>query len=121
VPFPFFFAGSAERHALIEQHIIADNRSLADYDSHAVINEEAPSDSSTRVNFDSREQPIHLRNSARQQDKARGMHPVSQPMQQNSVEAWITEENFNHALGCGIVSKDGIDLFPDCSKHTAYN
>jgi len=49
------------------------------------------------------------------------MHPVGQPMQQDGVEAWITEEDLDPAFRGGIVSKDGVDLFPDCSKHAAYN
>ena len=41
---PVLFAGAAQRHALIQQHIVADFGGFADHHAHAVIDEEAAAD-----------------------------------------------------------------------------
>ena len=50
VPFSFFLAGSAQGHALIQRHVVAHNRRLANHHAHSVIDEQSPSDLCARVN-----------------------------------------------------------------------
>ena len=120
VALAFFLAGPAQRNALIQQDVVADLGGLADHHPHAVVDEEPPADLCARVNLDPGGRAIDLRNNASQQNEARFVKPVRQPMQQDGVEAGIAKEDFNRASGGGIASKDGVDLFPDCSKHAAY-
>jgi hypothetical protein len=35
------------------------------------------------------------------------------------MEAGVTEKDLHRALGGRISPKNGLDLFPDCSKHAA--
>jgi hypothetical protein len=44
MPLAGLFARAAQGHALVERHIVADDRSLADHHAHAVIDEEAAAD-----------------------------------------------------------------------------
>ena len=41
-------------------------------------------------------------------------------MQQDGVEAGITEEYFDRALRGGIATENGIDLFPEGAEHGSY-
>jgi hypothetical protein len=47
------------------------------------------------------------------------VQPVSRAMQQDGMEAGITEEDLHRAFGGRIPVKNGIDLFPNGPKHTA--
>jgi hypothetical protein len=44
--------GAAERHALVQGHVVADLRRLADHDPHAVVDEHAGPDARARVYLD---------------------------------------------------------------------
>jgi hypothetical protein len=44
---------------------------------------------------------------------------VRGPVPKNGVEAGVAEKDLHRALGGRISAKNGIDLFPDGSKHTA--
>ncbi len=57
----FFLAGAAQRHALVERNVVADNRGLADDHAHAVVNEDAQPDPRAGMNLDSRPEPGDLR------------------------------------------------------------
>ena len=45
-------AGAAQRHSLVQHHVIADLGGLADHDTHAVIDDESSPDRGTGVNLD---------------------------------------------------------------------
>ena len=44
-------AGSAERHALVERDVVADDGGLANHHAHAVIDKQAPADLRARDEF----------------------------------------------------------------------
>ena len=44
---------------------------------------------------------------------------VRQAVEQNRVETRVTEEDLDDAPGGRVLAKDGVDLFPDGSKHPA--
>ena len=48
-------AGAAQRDALVQQHVVADLRGLADHHAHAVIDEEAAADARAGMNLDARQ------------------------------------------------------------------
>jgi hypothetical protein len=48
------------------------------------------------------------------------MHPVSRAMQKDGMKSRVTEKDLERALGGGIPMKNGIDLFPNGPKHTAW-
>ena len=49
-----FLAGAAESHSLIESHVVADDRCLADHHAHAVIDEQPAADLARRDEFQCR-------------------------------------------------------------------
>jgi hypothetical protein len=71
------------------------------------------------MDFDSGERPDELRQNPRQQREAGLMHPVPHAVQQDSVEAWIAEEDFDGALRGWITAENGINLLLDRSEHGA--
>src|ERR1035437_5853286 len=55
-----FLAGTAERSALIQRDVIADDRSFSDDDTHAMINEQTTPNLRSRMNLDPGQPPCHL-------------------------------------------------------------
>src|ERR1700733_2707601 len=119
VPLALLLAGTTQRHALIEQHVIADFGSFADHYAHAVVYEAASSDGGAGMDLNPGDSSIELRNNPRHQRKARGVHAMSRAVQQDGMKAGVTEEDLERALGGRIAMENGIDLFPDGLKHTA--
>ena len=55
--FTRFITGAAQRHVLIEQHVISDLGRLTNHHAHPVVDEEPFADNGTGVNFDAGETP----------------------------------------------------------------
>ena len=55
---PRSVAGTAERDALVKQHVVADLRGLADHHARAVIDEEAAADGRAGMDLDAREEAL---------------------------------------------------------------
>ena len=51
---------AAEGHLVIERHVVADHRGLADDNAHAVVDEEAPADLRAGVDLDARDDAAHV-------------------------------------------------------------
>src|SRR5579885_2249637 len=115
--FSGILAGSAERHALIHEHIIADFAGLTDDNSHAVIDETAAADGRTGVDLDSGQGSRDLRDHASESEPAPSVQAVGEAMEQHSVKSRITKENFQRAARRGVAAKHRIELFPDGGKH----
>jgi hypothetical protein len=58
-----------------------------------------------------------LRENPRQQHKAGLVHPVTDAVQQNGVEAGVAEKDFDGALRGRIAAENGVNLLPDRSEH----
>jgi hypothetical protein len=84
-----------------------------------MIDKTAPSDLSAGMDFDTRCRADELLKNARGEGKAGAVQLVAQPMQEDGVESWIAEENFDGALRGGIATEDGIDLFPEGAEHAS--
>ena len=80
-------AGAAQRHALVEQHVVADLGGFADHHAGAVVDEEAAADGGAGVDLDLGEEAADLRNHARQQRHAPAVKPVGQAVRQDGVKA----------------------------------
>ena len=116
----FLVARAAQRHALVEQHIVADFSGFADHHAHAVVDEEAPADGGAGVDLDARQKAADLRDHARHQRHPPAIQPVRQAVQQDGVEAGVAEEDLDHALGGRVFPENGVDLFPDGSQHAIH-
>ena len=59
------------------------------------------------------EETIDIRNDPRQQIPAPAVKSVRQPMEQDGMEAGITQDNLQHALGCRVFPEDCFHLLPN--------
>jgi hypothetical protein len=82
-----------------------------------VIDKASAADLRAGVDFNSSERAAHLRKHPRRKSETGPMQPVSQPMKEDCVKAWIAEENLDRTLGGGISAEDRIDLFPEGLEH----
>jgi hypothetical protein len=57
----------AECHAVVDHHVVADLGGLADDHTHAVVDEQPPADTGTRMDFDAGDQARRLRHHPGQQ------------------------------------------------------
>ena len=103
MPLAVLLAGASESHALIESHIVADDRGLADHDAHAVIDEQAAPNLRAGMNFDSGQQTRNLREPAREQEKRMIPEPVIHAIEPDRMQAGVAEKYFQARLGRGIV------------------
>ena len=71
VPLAVLLAGAAERDALVERDVVADDRRLADDHAHAVVDEEALADGGAGVDLDAGEEARDLGEPAREARDAR--------------------------------------------------
>ena len=60
MPLTFFISGAAERNTLVNQAVIANLRSLANYDALTMIDEETPPDLRAGMNLDARQETRDL-------------------------------------------------------------
>jgi hypothetical protein len=56
------FTRTAESNTLVDEGVVSNNGSFSDHDTHAVVNEDALPNRSTRMNFNARQKPGKLRN-----------------------------------------------------------
>jgi len=117
MPLSALLAGSTQRHALVHDDVIADFGGFSDHHSHSVVDKTAPANMRSGMDFDASGGADKLRQNAGRQRKTSPMQLVSQPVQQDGMEARITKENLDGAFRGGIATEDGIDLFPEGSEH----
>ncbi len=85
---------AAQRNAVIERRIVADLRRLADHDSHAVVDENAPADRRAGVDLDSRQPAAPVRQPARQPAEVRPPQAVDdRAMPDQRVQSRIAGKN----------------------------
>ena len=89
-------AGAAERHALIEQTVVADLGRLADHDPGAVVNDQTAADLRAGVYFNSGPYFRPLRDRARDKKAAMPVKPVRDAVIDRRVQAVVQQ----HDLDC---------------------
>ena len=89
-------AGAAERHALIEQAVVADLGRLADHDAGAVVNDQTAADLRAGVDFNSGPHLRPLRDRARDKKAAMPVKPVRDAVIDRRVQAVVQQ----HDLDC---------------------
>jgi hypothetical protein len=82
-----------------------------------VIDEESPADGRAGVDLNAGCEPAELRNEPRQEWDAHAVQLMGKPVQQDGVEARVTEEDLKYALRGGVFPKNRIYLFPYGSQH----
>src|SRR5690554_1146325 len=111
---PLIFASRdgerAERDALVELHIIAEDGRLADDDARAVIDEEALADHGARVDIDPRLSVRGLAHDARDERHAEAQELMRDTIGRDGLNAWIAEHHLFDAARRRItcISRKGI-------------
>ena len=90
-------AGAAERHALIQGHVVADLGGLADHHPHPVVDDEARADLRRRVDLDPGHRARERRDQPRQQRHAGAVQRVREPMGEQRVQARPRGEDLQRA------------------------
>ncbi len=110
MPLPLLFAGSAERHTLVERDILADDRGLSDHHTHAMIDEQTPPHLRSRMDFNAGEPARHLRQPARQQKEIVVPQPVVHAIEPHRVQTGVAEINLQPRLGRRIALQHGGNI-----------
>src|SRR5580658_7433916 len=69
VPLAALLTSTTERDALIQSHIVANDRGFADDHPKPMIDEQSPANLGSRMDFDSRQESRYLREPSRQKQK----------------------------------------------------
>jgi hypothetical protein len=111
--FAFLFAGSSEGYALIEGDVVAYDGRLADDRSHAVVDEQTPSNLSAGVNFDSRKQARKLRIQPGEKTHPMEPQPMANVMRPDGVQSGIADEDLQIGARGGVGLEDGGNILTD--------
>jgi hypothetical protein len=107
----FVLAGSPKRYVVKQHTPITDLGSLADYNSHAVIDEQPLADFRARVNLDTGEKTTDLGYHARNQRYAKIPKEVSETVHPYSLKACVEE---HLQIACGrVISINRPDIFEE--------
>ena len=100
-------AQRAQRNALINLHIVADDGRLAHNNARAVVDAERVADLRARVNVDARFAVGVLGEKARQNGDVLLEKLVRQPIHYNGVEARVRDNHFLNRFGRGVTVENG--------------
>ena len=106
-----------ERHRLIEPHVAADDRRLADDDAGAVINEEPLADLSAGMDVDAGRRMRVLGDDARDHRDAEIVEFMREAMADDRGEAGKAEDDLVDALGRRIALEGGPEVGVEQGAH----
>jgi hypothetical protein len=111
VTFPSLFAGPTQCHALIKRAIVSNDRSLADYDAHSVIDEQSSSNLCPWMNFDSGQESTDMRQKTGRQEETSSPERRRDSVKDQGMQARIGEEDFNCCPSCRVPVPNRSYLF----------
>ena len=100
----------AQRHALIDLHMVADDGGLAHHDAGAVVNEEVAADGGAGVDVDAGDAVGVLRHNPGQQGNPKGVEHMGQPVDGDGEQPRIAEDNLVHAEGGGVTVEKRLHI-----------
>src|SRR5438034_1505062 len=110
-------AGAGEAHTLVERHVLADLRGLADHHTHPVIDEEPAAESCGRMDLDAREKAGEVRHPARARGPARAPQAVRDSMEGERVHARVAENHFPRRARRRVTFHHGLDVVAQPVEH----
>src|SRR5271165_2143206 len=110
-------AGAAQGHALIQRHIITDDRSLANNHAHSVIDEEPAADLRAGMNLDASYELGELRQRARHKEPAANPQPVVKAVSPQRMQPRVEQHNLERGPRRRIAFFDSGDIFTHGCKH----
>ena len=85
--------GAAERHALVERHVVADLSRLADHDARPVIDEQRLADPRRRMDLDAGDDLGQVGEEARHERHARLVQRVRDAVRQQRLDAAVGQQD----------------------------
>ena len=107
--------GAAQRHALIDRHIVADIGRFAD-DGKAVVDEQMPTDLRAGMDIDGSQKSRQMVDQPGEEEQFAPEQPVRQAMQAKRQNARI-EKHFPARARSGIARLDRIQISAEIPKH----
>ena len=104
-------------HSLIQAHVAANDRGLADDDAGAVVDEEAFADLGARMNVDPCRRMRDLGDHPRQQRRAELVKNMRQPLVNDRRDARIADQHFVDAVRRRIAVECGADIGVEQGAH----
>jgi len=117
VAFDLLKAGAAKGNPVVERHIITNHCRLTDYDAHAVVDKDAPTQAGTRMDFNAGEKAGYLRVGTRKPFEAVPPEPVFHAVRPNGVYTGITGDDHEGIHRGWVALKGGPHIF----RHQAEN
>ena len=111
VTFALFPTGPAEGDAVIQGTVIAYLGSLADHDTHSVINKKTPSDIRARMDLDPGQPAGNRGYPACKPFPLNLPQAMGEPVKQHGVHTRIGRQDFKTRACRGVACKDAIDIF----------
>ena len=110
----------AERHALVQLHVVADDRCLADDDPRAVVDGEIVADGGTRVDVDAGLRMRHLGDDARDERHVQPQQGVGDAVVADGAYGRVAKDDLTVALGSRVAVVGGhhvgLQLLPDVGQ-----
>ena len=111
VAFAVVLAGTAQRHALIQDAVVADDRRFADDDAGAVVDEKPPPDLRPGVDFNIGLSDAALRDPPRQEKQVVHIAPVGAAIHAHGAKARVQKHDLQRAAGRGVAVLDALNVF----------
>src|SRR4051812_2395867 len=94
-----FVTSATQRHALVEQNVVADLGSFPDHNPRAMVDEESAPNSCARVDLYTCEEAAELRNHPWHQGQIPLVKTMGQAVKQNRMKARVAKHDLEPALG----------------------
>jgi hypothetical protein len=108
---------TAQGHAVVERHVIAELAGFADDDAHAMIDKQVAADLRARMDFDTRQPSGDLRYQAGHKGPLAPPKPARQAVKSESLKARIAQDHLKPRAGGRIARHHGIDFLDQRLEH----
>ena len=116
VPLADVLARAAERHALVEQAVVADLSGLANHNPRPMVDDKSAADPRARMNLNPGPHLRPLRDRARQKAQPAHMQPVRDAVIDRRVQAVVEQDDLQRAARGGVISFICPNVLNDMQK-----
>ena len=114
-------ARAAERDALVELAVVANDGGLSHDDAHAVVDDEAPADRGAGMNLDTEAVAAPRGERAGNERVAVRPPPVLAAVRPDGAHAGRVEKDGDRRGGCRVVCPERLDVLTDSVEHVGPN
>ena len=108
---------AAQRDVVVERHVVADFRRLADHDAHAVVDEEPIADLHAGVNLDARQEAPEMRDEAPQKLEVAVPRPMRHAVELDRVKTRVAQNDLQARAHRRVALEDDIYIFAKSLEH----